>query len=107
MYTDLEFRNLEEIYSEYLNSQLDLTARVDRYLEESKQAPTSLEINDDWDTVKLEMEKSCVVFDHVLSKKTKRLELEEVQRYASTLHARVCEALDYIMRWIMGNPTCE
>lgn len=107
MYTDLEFRNLDEVYSEYLNSQLDLTARVDRYLEESKQAPTSLEINDDWDTVKLQMEKACVVFDHVLSKKTKSLEVEEIQRYASTLYARVCEALDYIMRWIMGTPTCE
>ncbi|KAK2599646.1 hypothetical protein N8I77_011382 [Diaporthe amygdali] len=64
--------NLEEVYSECANAQLNLTARINKYLEKSKQPPINLEANGSWDDVKSQMEKACAVLDSVLSKKKKR-----------------------------------
>lgn len=63
---------MKEVYSECLDAQLDLTARVNKYLEKSKQPPLNLDVNGDWDTVKSQMEKACAVMDTALLKKKKR-----------------------------------
>lgn len=176
-------RTLTEIYSECLNAQLDLTARINKYLERSKKLPMSLDVNGDWDAVKSQMERACAVLDNVLSKKRKRpgltgairrgfnmlcrnagagkalvsiipndlmiasavsgglnvifmaleqrgmyeesvfnaleglpdilntneryseiaTEEKEIHRLTAKLYARVCEVLDYILRWMMDN----
>lgn len=162
---------------------MNLTARVNKYLEKSKQPPLSLETEGDWDAVKSHMEKACAVMDNILSKKKKRPGLtgairrgfnklcqnaatgkalvsiipndlmitsavsgglnvifvaleqhriyeesvfkalgdlpdilntnekyseiaaddEEIHRLTAKLYARVCEVLDYILRWMMDN----
>lgn len=181
--TNICFRNLEEIYSECLNAQLNLTARVNKYLEKAKQPPMSLETDGDWEAVKSHMEKACAVMDSILLKKKKRPGLtgairrgfnmlcrnaatgkalasvipndlmitsavsgglnvifvaleqhgiyeesvfnalerlpdilntnekyseiaaddEEIHRLTAKLYTRVCEVLDYILRWMMDN----
>lgn len=182
-YANARLRNLNEIYSECLNSQLLLTTRVNEYLEKSKMPPVSPEANGDWDAVKTQMEKACAVLDDVLSKKRKRpgltgairrgfnmlcrnagtgkalvsiipsdlmiasavsgglkvifvaleqhgiyeesvfkalgdlpdilnanekysdiaAEDKEIHRLTAKLYARVCEVLDYILRWMIDN----
>lgn len=177
------FRDLKEIYSECLDAQSNLTARINKYLEKSKLPPMSLEAGGDWGAVKSHMEKACEVMDNILLKKKKRPGLtgairrgfnvlcrnaatgkalvsifpndlmitsavsgglnvifvaleqhgiyeesvfnalerlpdilntneryseiaaddEGIHRLTAKLYARVCEVLDYILRWMMDN----
>lgn len=65
-FTDIIRRELKDVYQECRDAQLNLTIRVNKYLEKAKLPPLQLEGDGDWDGVKFQVDRACVVLEKSL-----------------------------------------